>query len=131
MLLHIEGERAKRRMAVRSIVVLPVANSPQVNDQGKAREKVAEALGSGQKKVTQAAAVVQAIDDLEASGDKRQAAQLRTMLNKKSVNAAYQHPRTCGYNKALQPKPERHVLSISLRRWHQIEAARVRQQRGR
>ncbi len=77
MLLHIEGERAKRRQGQRNDLV-PI--SAPSEDSGKAREKVAEALGSGKNKVTQASAVVKAIDDLEASGDKRHAAQLRTTL---------------------------------------------------
>jgi len=59
-MLEVEGERAKRRMAVRSPERLPVPNWAQVNETGKARQIVADKLGAGKNKVTQAAAVVQA-----------------------------------------------------------------------
>jgi hypothetical protein len=41
-MLDVEGERAKRRMAVRAPERLPVPNSAQVNETGKARQIVAE-----------------------------------------------------------------------------------------
>lgn len=111
-LLEIESERAKRRQAVRSPGFLLSPKSEQVNQNGKASQIVAEKLDAGKHKVTQAAAVVKAIDDLEQSGDKRHAAQLRTTLNGKSVNAAFQQAKTDGLIPVAAPTKAQDVSVI-------------------
>ena len=90
--LEIEHERARRRQAVRSL--LP-QNSAEVN--GDARKIVADKLGMSHPKVTQAAAVVEVIDKLTEAGDTRHADQLRTVLNDKSVHAAYKKAKDDGH----------------------------------
>ncbi len=109
VMLELEGERANRRKAVRSPERLHVQNSAHVNETGQARQIVADKLGVSHPKVTQAAAVVKAIDEMEQAGDKRGAAQLRTTLNGKSVHAAYQKAKTDGHIPVAQTvKPEQH-----------------------
>ena len=85
-----------------------VANSPQAIKPIKARDEAAAKLGIGAKKGEQAAAVVEVIDRLAESGDKRGAAQLRTTLNDKSVHAAYKKAETDGHIPVAQTvKPEK------------------------
>ena len=73
-MLEVEGERAKRRQKVageqfgRGVPKVTV-KSPEAK--GEARQVVADKLGSAPQKVTQAAAVVKAIDEMEHAGDKR------------------------------------------------------------
>jgi len=63
-MLEVEGERAKRRQ-VRKANEFVVMNSSPQNEKGAARQIVADKLGSAPQKVTQAAAVVKAIDEME------------------------------------------------------------------
>lgn len=123
VLLEIEHERAKQRQAVRSIDGLLGAISPEVN--GRARAKVADTLGIGQRKAEKAAEVVKVIDRLEASEephDKREARQLRTTLNKKSVHQAFEQARANGHIEVTprrQAKSEPQVM-FSIPQWEAL-----------
>lgn len=98
-LTRIERERAKARQAHGKTAPgkTLVENLPQaMEDDGKARDKAAAAVGWSGKTGEKAVAVVDAIDEAEAAGDTERANTLRAALNK-SVNAGA---------KAIAPEPE-------------------------
>ncbi len=78
-MLDVEGERAKRRQVRKASEFVPQNSSGQ-NGTGEARKIVAEKLGVAHPKVTQAAAVVKVIDEMEQAGDKRGAAQVEQSI---------------------------------------------------
>jgi len=88
-LLKIEAIRGKKRMSEGG---KGQVNSPDLaNNRGKqARDIVAQKLGVGGQKAERAAKVVKKIDELRHTGKGEEAEELRTTLNKQSVNAAYQ-----------------------------------------
>lgn len=65
--------------------------------QEKPTTQAAKAIGVSQHHADKAAAVVKAVDDLASSGKKREAEQLRSTLNNKSVRAAYDMAKEAGH----------------------------------
>ena len=78
------------------------ANLPE--RRGDARVRAAEKLGRKARTMEKAAAVVHAIDELQAQGDFDQATELRATLNGKSVDRAYQQARRDGLIDILPPE---------------------------
>ncbi len=123
-LLDVESQRAKRRREeaaqranderARQATAVMLPPAPSVADEhellpeavkvilpeppkGQARDKVGEQLGVSGSKAERAAAVVKTIDTLEQEGKQREATQLRTTLNKKSVQRAYTEAQEKGF----------------------------------
>jgi protein gp37/ParB-like chromosome segregation protein Spo0J len=115
VLLHVEAERAKRRQAEQARLNQPQAsiqtiqNEERVPHSGKqprapqARDLAAAKIGISGRHLEKATAVVSTIDTLKAEGKTREAEQLRSTLNGKSVRAAYAEAREKGH---IQPGPK-------------------------
>jgi ParB-like chromosome segregation protein Spo0J len=92
-------------------------------DSGNARDKAAEMIGVGWQKAERAAAVVQAADRLAEEGKTREAAQLRTALNGKSVSRAYAEAQERGYVASPPPPaPPNYGRVITLEEWSSLSA---------
>jgi len=100
LLFEVEGKRAEHRKLSQLNNVKNTLDPVRVPDRepdfGDARDKVGELLGFSGKHVERAKKIVEAIDDLEASGKKHDAEVLRVTLNN-SVNKAYDTARERGY----------------------------------
>lgn len=66
--------------------------------------QAASAIGVAKNTANQAAAVVNAVDDLKAAGKEREAEQLRSTLNGKSVRAAYEKAKEDGHLPPAAPR---------------------------
>lgn len=121
-LMSVEAERARRRQAVRSVLLSE--NFPEVKP-GRASDVVGEKLGVSGKQVEKAATVVRAIDGLAQSGKKREAEQLRSTLNNKSVHAAYSQAREAGHiaPAATPQKPATIPDYYTLDQWRMMSEA--------
>ena len=91
-LMEIETKRAQRRKHElsgswsRNEVV---ENFPPPQSNGKSRDHAGEKLGISGRQAEKAATVVKTIDELKTNGKQREAEQLRTTLNGKSVHSAF------------------------------------------
>jgi protein gp37/ParB-like chromosome segregation protein Spo0J len=129
VLREIEHERglARQRALARSGRRSQVpANLPEPD--GEARVLAAQKLGRKARTMEKAAAVVHAIDDLQAQGDVEHATELRSTLNGKSVDRAYQHARRNGLltDTAREPEPKTGPLLLTLPTWHTLSPAEQR-----
>jgi ParB-like chromosome segregation protein Spo0J len=91
---RIESERAKLRMATNAGGQGMKTFSEA--EKGAARDKAAEKVGVSGVTADKVAAVVAVIDNLERDGKKEEAAQLRTLLNEKSIDAAHKEVKAQG-----------------------------------
>lgn len=128
LLLEVESERAKQRQLaqlnnVKNTVVLIQESDRET---GNARDKVGELLGFGGRHIEKAAQIVDAIDDLEATGKKHDAEVLRTTLNN-SVSKAYDTARERGYiapeSRATVKAEPRLPDFITLDQWQALDDA--------
>jgi protein gp37/ParB-like chromosome segregation protein Spo0J len=126
--LEVEHERAARRQARQALLNQPqnqngqkVLNSTP-SDNGKARDLAAERIGVGWQKAERAAAVVQASDRLEDEGKTREASQLRTTLNSKSVSRAYSEAQEQGYLPKVETVVPNYGRVITLDNWAGLSA---------
>ncbi len=94
-------------------------NSSGQNGTGEARQIVADKLGSAPQKVTQAAAVVKAIDEMEQAGDKRGVAE---RLKRKQQDAGGDRKSSAYQNGSLPPNS---AEAIRKKEEARKEAARV------
>src|SRR3990172_7381383 len=98
-LKDIEAEKARRRelagIPLDSTGGYPPMNSSEGStSKGDARDIGAQKLGIGSQKAEHAAAVIRKIDELRANGESEKAEEIRSTLNTKSVNAAFEKIRS-------------------------------------
>ena len=98
-LKDIEAEKARRRelagIPLDSTGGYPPMNSSEGStSKGDARDIAAQKLGIGSQKAEHAAAVIRKIDELRANGESEKAEEIRSTLNTKSVNAAFEKIRS-------------------------------------
>jgi ParB family chromosome partitioning protein len=92
--LKIEKEKARLRQAQAGKEKQVPATSPEAA--GEARDLAAKKLGIGGKKVEEATAVIEAIDQLKQKGHKKTAERLHSTLNDQSVHRAYREAQAGG-----------------------------------
>jgi len=125
-LLDVESQRAKQRQAQQALANQPQATQFQKvvtlppSETGKARDKVGAQLGVSGSKAERAAAVVRTIDTLEQEGKQREATQLRTTLNGKSVQRAYSEAQEQGYLPKVDTAPVNYGRVITLDDWARL-----------
>ena len=127
--LKVEADRARERQALLNNVSKgSLAETLPEARKGDARDKAAAYFGVSGKQLEKNVAVVQALRDLERAGKAREAGQLRTTLNKKSVNAAYKQASDAGLIRQSQPtqKPLAGATGTTLVAWKQLSAAEQR-----
>jgi len=112
VLERIEAARAKKRQAEQAKRNQPqsqnVENVPPL-EEGKARDLAAAALGISGKTAEKIAIVVDKIDELEASGETEQAADLRNTVNKKGGVSKAHRKATGKAPKEPKAKPKKVV----------------------
>ena len=109
----IETQKAKKRMSEGGQKAAPgrlavnkgVANLPHLSKTGKTRDAIAHRVGLGGRSYEKAAKVVELIDKETAVGNLSHAQVLRSVLNEKSIDAAYQ---------LLKKPPEERAGIVSL-----------------
>lgn len=109
-LIEIEEARARLRSAanlkqgqlIPEREMLPTRGKQGKNEEnGRARDRIGKHLGLSGRTVEKLIEVEKKIETLEETGRKEEAKQLEKTLNKKSINAAYQHVRP-----DTKPKPK-------------------------